>query len=351
MRDAWYPVLRSHELTAERPLPVKLFGDPLVLFRDAAGRPACFLDACPHRFVPLSLGKVRGGNLECAYHGWAYDGGGRCVRLPFLPEGQPIPRSAVACAYPCVEEDGAVWVWAGDPGRAGASPRPLPTDLPEGYELTNRLQKRIPARYDYVVEHVLDIPHFFQVHTATLLRRFPVARAELPEVVSVEESAAELTLRMRYSLLSRTMPVTIRTFRPCHMRVDLPLFGGRGYVFLFFNTPVDPTTTLGNMFVYRNFWKAPGVRQAVDHLMEKTFYTAIEEDMDLFAGQMANLAMGARSTTGYFFDAYLSRYHRWQRRGDAGEPWFEGFEEAMRRRAGVACAPARHAEAAAGGAS
>ena len=39
-------------------IPVELFGEPWVLFRDADGAAACVKDECAHRACPLSLGKV-----------------------------------------------------------------------------------------------------------------------------------------------------------------------------------------------------------------------------------------------------------------------------------------------------
>jgi chlorophyllide a oxygenase len=41
-------------------VPLELFGQPWVLFRDAAGAPACVADACAHRACPLSLVRVTG---------------------------------------------------------------------------------------------------------------------------------------------------------------------------------------------------------------------------------------------------------------------------------------------------
>lgn len=34
------------------------------------------------RMVPLSEGRVHEGTLECAYHGWEFDGSGRPVTIP-----------------------------------------------------------------------------------------------------------------------------------------------------------------------------------------------------------------------------------------------------------------------------
>jgi phenylpropionate dioxygenase-like ring-hydroxylating dioxygenase large terminal subunit len=53
----WYVACRSSELR-RRPLACTLLGTPLVLFRGEHERPAALLDRCPHRNVPLSLGRV-----------------------------------------------------------------------------------------------------------------------------------------------------------------------------------------------------------------------------------------------------------------------------------------------------
>jgi phenylpropionate dioxygenase-like ring-hydroxylating dioxygenase large terminal subunit len=55
-----------------------------VLFRDDAGKPHALLNRCCHRGVQLSLGKVVDGAIACRYHGWRYDGSGRCIHIPSL---------------------------------------------------------------------------------------------------------------------------------------------------------------------------------------------------------------------------------------------------------------------------
>ena len=66
-----------------------------------------FRDACPHRLVPLSEGRIDAatGNLECPYHGWQFDQAGACTAMP---EGGN-PRTARACAtvYPAAMKQGA----------------------------------------------------------------------------------------------------------------------------------------------------------------------------------------------------------------------------------------------------
>src|SRR5687768_15014005 len=79
----WFIACRSDELS-RKPLPRTIQGTPLALFRDYSGRPAALLDRCPHRNVPLSMGRVADGQLECGYHGWRFDGGGQCKSIPGL---------------------------------------------------------------------------------------------------------------------------------------------------------------------------------------------------------------------------------------------------------------------------
>ena len=46
------------------------------------GRVVALPDACPHRGSPLSAGCVVDGTVRCAYHGFRFDGQGRCVLIP-----------------------------------------------------------------------------------------------------------------------------------------------------------------------------------------------------------------------------------------------------------------------------
>ncbi len=90
LRRCWHPVARSEEVS-EQPHGVMLLGDPWVVYR-SGGEARAFVDRCPHRHCPLTLGHCEGGVLQCAYHGWRFDEGGRCVEIPALGEGATLPR-------------------------------------------------------------------------------------------------------------------------------------------------------------------------------------------------------------------------------------------------------------------
>ena len=48
----------AHELAPGVLLARTLLDEPLVLYRDANGAPHALADRCPHRFAPLSMGKL-----------------------------------------------------------------------------------------------------------------------------------------------------------------------------------------------------------------------------------------------------------------------------------------------------
>jgi nitrite reductase/ring-hydroxylating ferredoxin subunit len=84
--EQWYPVGVAADLAVDRPHALTLWGRQLVLWHGSGGSWACFADACPHRLAPLSEGRVVDGQLVCSYHGWTFEGSGKCVRVPQVGE-------------------------------------------------------------------------------------------------------------------------------------------------------------------------------------------------------------------------------------------------------------------------
>lgn len=113
IRNGWYVAAPSLRLRAE-PLACRVLDHDIVLFRDASGAVRALLDRCCHRGVRLSLGTVNDGVISCHYHGWRYDGSGRCVCIPSLTrDEEPSPRARVR-AFTCLEQQAYVWVWVGE---------------------------------------------------------------------------------------------------------------------------------------------------------------------------------------------------------------------------------------------
>ena len=112
--DCWY-VLAPGESVDRSPRDYRVAGVPLVVFRTVAGRAVALHDRCVHRPYPLSAGHLDGDELSCGLCGFVYGPDGRCLRVPTQSR---VPVGAAVRAYPVREEQGLVWVWTGEPGRA-----------------------------------------------------------------------------------------------------------------------------------------------------------------------------------------------------------------------------------------
>ena len=122
MRRYWQPAALVEELAGDRPLaPVRLMGEDLVLFRAEDGEPRLTARRCPHRGADLRFGRLEDGGLRCPFHGWLFDGKGRCLEQPAEPEGSNFHTRIRMAGYPCAERNGVVFAWLG-PGQ----PPPLP---------------------------------------------------------------------------------------------------------------------------------------------------------------------------------------------------------------------------------
>jgi phenylpropionate dioxygenase-like ring-hydroxylating dioxygenase large terminal subunit len=164
LKRCWYVAAWTPDLNPGDLLPVTIAGTDLVLFRDAAGRGVALRDRCPHRFAPLSSGRVENGALRCMYHGLKFAADGSCIEIP----GQEIiPSNACVRSYPLVERDDWVWVWLGEPELADPDliPAGVPLDHPEWASRYGYLDYE--ASYTLINDNLLDFSHLSFVHAAS----------------------------------------------------------------------------------------------------------------------------------------------------------------------------------------
>jgi vanillate O-demethylase monooxygenase subunit len=133
---------------------------PVALFRDADGAVKALGDRCPHRFVPLHVGQVVDGTVQCKYHGLRFGGDGRCV---LNPHG-PVVQALRVPAYPVVERYGCVWIWLGDPDLADPSTIPVFSILePDSYAVGHAYLK-VAANYELESDNIMDLSHIEFLH-------------------------------------------------------------------------------------------------------------------------------------------------------------------------------------------
>jgi len=168
LRNAWYMAAWSDDIGDGHLVSRTIMDEPIVLYRTADGSVAAIADRCAHRFAPLSMGKIVGGDrIQCPYHGLEFDGSGACVRNPHGTKNIP-PRARVK-GYPAVEKHKAVWVWMGDtPADAGKVPDFGVLDNVPEIHATKRDSITIRANYQLIIDNLLDLSHTSYLHEGIL---------------------------------------------------------------------------------------------------------------------------------------------------------------------------------------
>jgi len=100
---------------------VRLCGEDLVIFKDENGRYGLLARGCPHRGTDLAFGRLEGGGLRCAFHGWLFDVDGKCLETPAEPDGSNLCANIRQKSYPVVERSGILFAYMG-PGEPPAFP-------------------------------------------------------------------------------------------------------------------------------------------------------------------------------------------------------------------------------------
>lgn len=138
----------------------------IVCYRTEAGAVVALENSCPHRFLPLSKGRLIGDDLQCGYHGMTFGPDGGCVRVP----GQDnLPSSARVHRYPTEERHGIVWIFMGDPDKADpADIFDMPEFEADGWVVHYGDHLHIGSHFLNVAENLCDPAHVSFVHPTTL---------------------------------------------------------------------------------------------------------------------------------------------------------------------------------------
>ncbi len=259
LRRHWYAVARSSDLL-DRPQGVRLLGEDLVIWRGAGGVVAAAPDRCPHREAPLSAGSCKDGNVVCPYHGWTFDGTGRCVLVPSAGQGAPVPPKAHLATVHATERYGLVWLCLGEP--AAGIPE-IPQDVDPAFRRITQPVEQWQAATTRLVDNFLDYSHFPYVHLGSFggATDAEVPKVELEQlgdfygyrydvVASNEVSVASGASGQSTSVVSRTM--TTGFSLPFLVRSTIAYQSGLEHILLLVSTPRDDETTYFTFVVWRN---------------------------------------------------------------------------------------------------
>jgi nitrite reductase/ring-hydroxylating ferredoxin subunit len=160
-RNQWWVAAMADEVGPE-PLERTILGEPVVLFRTEAGDPVAMSGVCPHRGYPMAKARRTGDALECAYHGFTFDAGGACTRIP---SQDSVPPNWRIRTYPAVQRWAWIWIWTGDPALADPAriPDPWCVDKP-GWRTQSCERAAMTGRYTLLLDNLFDLSHLNYIH-------------------------------------------------------------------------------------------------------------------------------------------------------------------------------------------
>lgn len=177
--DYWYAVETDANLKRGQINEVKFWGQSIALYRGYDGVVRAVENRCAHRQLALTEGIVEGPLIACQYHGWKYDGCGRCVTIDHElgKNRKRMPKIQIA-SYPVKIRYGLIWIFPGDPDKAEQVPLPDITQLsgPEPWPIVP-IDVTIGAHFSMIVENVCDFNHAYlhrrkQPFTQPVLREY-----------------------------------------------------------------------------------------------------------------------------------------------------------------------------------
>ena len=161
LRNAWYVAAWDKDIGAGL-VPATILGEAIVTCRKLDGRVAALEDACPHRKPPLSMGRLKGNEVECGYYCLTFDCPGACVHSP---GAERIPPSARVRAYPVESSYGLLWIWM------GATDKADPATIfhvehwgDTAWGLNHGDAMEVACNYLYITDNLLDPSHVTWVH-------------------------------------------------------------------------------------------------------------------------------------------------------------------------------------------
>ncbi|MEI7885099.1 MAG: aromatic ring-hydroxylating dioxygenase subunit alpha [Clostridia bacterium] len=162
IKNQWYGILEAKEIKKGKLFGVTRLGQKLVLWRSDSGKVNCIFDKCCHRGASLSKGKLAHDEVNCPFHGFAYNKQGQVTLIPANGKNTPVPERYKVNAYRVEEKYGYIWLWYGD--YAENLPEiPFFEELRSGFSYGG-FSENWPVHYTRAVENQLDVVHLPFVH-------------------------------------------------------------------------------------------------------------------------------------------------------------------------------------------
>lgn len=280
------------------------------------------------------------GRLECLYHGWQYQGDGKCVKIPQLPSGVSIPRSVCLKRYEVVDSQGVVWVWM------SLKTPPVPEKIPwfenfsrPGFRDVSTTHE-LPYDHSILLENLMDPAHVPISHDRT---DFTAKREDAgPLFFKVTERTdggfAGFWGKEKDQNMPDYKPTFLRFEAPCALQNNREIVDKNGEINYFSGLFLCRPSGQGkSMLIVRfgNTRKKPsGLTSTLLELIPKWYFhqnasKVFEQDMGFLSSQN-EILMKEKVPTKWLYinlrssDTWVVEYRRWMDRVGHGMPYHFG---------------------------
>ena len=327
-KEMWYFGAPGYKVKRGKMLQKTIMGMPILIGRDAAGKPFAMVDICPHQGFPLSSGNFDGKEIECCFHGWRFDTSGGCTEIPALCDDQKMNLCSVKTkSYQCAEHQGNIWVYVGD----------KTTDLPEiptvgGLDnhkcdqTTTTLT--LPNHIDYNVLALIDTAHVPYVHNAWWWRNGKNIKEKAKQYVPDGTGWTMVRHKpSKHSVVFKMFGDIMQTeigFRLPGCRLEYITFNDRTLLAgISTLTPIDENTTELN---HTTYWTVRGFKLIVEPIVQYFVTTFLSQDKVVAEKQQPALKMKPQliytikdsGTPGRW---YLDCKREWNNAAESGQPF------------------------------
>jgi nitrite reductase/ring-hydroxylating ferredoxin subunit len=282
---SWYHVCTSRALRPGRLTTLRLLDEQLVVYRTDAGQVHAVHSRCSHMGASLSAGTVVGDGLRCAMHHRTYvpDSSRRTDRAACLRQR----------AYPVVEKNGSIFVFAGD--LAGINCPDAADGDPDAVVVCGRPHP-LTTSWTTLICNAFDIEHMQSVHNR--------AMKEPPDVAVVSRHLLELRYvsrvtgtglsdRIMKALSDDTIRVTIRCWGGTILTIHSRVGRTRSHLMLCITPTSTGTMVMPLIGVPRG--KIPGAAALRAHASRWLFLTFLGRDLRPLENMRLNLINATRA--------------------------------------------------------
>lgn len=265
--DGWYRVALTADLPRGKTRYVEALGRQIVLYRsDVDGRVHALAAFCPHLGANLADGCVKGGNLQCPFHGWELAGDGAIAKIPYAKR---LPVRARQPTWPVCEQYGQVFLYHRGAATGVDTGAPAPYELDRVPDIDDgRLVFRGKHDAGTVHMHLLefaensvDFAHFQPLHGKMFV---PWTRLVVPGIEVRHEAVWELETdpartHIAYFKNDAVLKLLGRTVERTRASALITFYGPAGVVTFRFKIP-----DMGEILMFQTHLPTAPLAQKVD---------------------------------------------------------------------------------------